>query len=497
LRHIAFQIQYDGRKFFGFAAQDGSGVDTVESIFFAALEKLNLIADRKTCGYSRCGRTDRGVSALGQIVALKVRSSIPLMISITDANAVAKEMDYCTMLNRCLPEEIRVLGWTAVTEEFSARFSASNRRYRYFFVRRDLDITAMQEACQFLVGSFDFRNFCKLDVANVSNFVREIFSAEIKPFIEYSNDLPSSVYMLEICGIAFLWHMVRCIMAVLFLVGEKKEQPAIVSSLLDVVAQPAKPSYIMADDAPLVLHDCAFEHLSLQHSVRSLWELTAHYRTLRDRHLVAMAQARNSLEYLFTQCKVPREEIAQFVQDLQAKQSRVVKRLQSKGIVSEPSADTDSSAVQTTSKKRSFEVMSDSEHISSMTSGLVPWQQAVQEIQEAVSMAPAVEMIPHVPLLQRKREETYEERVKSIMGQKKTRFDRHVQLSTAAAGGSEGGVDDEEALEDSGTGPQSASTKAFFATMRQQGSISLLGGYRESASTELIKVDKSRSVTDL
>lgn len=69
-------------------------------------------------------------------------------------------------------------------------------------------------------------------------------------------------------------------------------------------------------------------------------------------------------------------------------------------------------------------------------------------------------------------------------------------MSTEAAGGSEGGADDEEALEDSGTGPQSASTKAFFATMRQQGSISLLGGYRKSASTELIKVDNSGSVTD-
>ena len=46
-RHIAFQIQYDGRKFFGFAAQDGSGVETVENFFFQALERVNLIADRK------------------------------------------------------------------------------------------------------------------------------------------------------------------------------------------------------------------------------------------------------------------------------------------------------------------------------------------------------------------------------------------------------------------------------------------------------------------
>ena len=37
------------------------------------------------------------------------------------------------------------------------------------------------------------------------------------------------VYILEIRGVAFLWHMVRCIMAVLLLVGEGAEDPGIVS----------------------------------------------------------------------------------------------------------------------------------------------------------------------------------------------------------------------------------------------------------------------------
>ena len=41
-----------------------------------------------------------------------------------------REMDYCTMLNRVLPPEIRALAWAPVTEEFSARFSCSDRTYR-------------------------------------------------------------------------------------------------------------------------------------------------------------------------------------------------------------------------------------------------------------------------------------------------------------------------------------------------------------------------------
>lgn len=388
----------------------------------------------KSCGYSRCGRTDRGVSALGQIVALRVRSSVPLHEELTDETADNHEMDYCTMLNRCLPEEIRVLGWTAVTEEFSARFSASNRRYRYFFARRNLDIDAMQNACQYLLGSHDFRNICKLDVANVSNFVREIFSAEIKPF--RVNEQDESIYMLEICGIAFLWHMVRCIMAVLFLIGEGKEEPTITRDLLDLSVYPAKPSYMMAEDAPLVLHECAFDHLSLHHSTRSLWELTAHYRRMQDRHAVAMAQAYNSLQYIEHMCSVTRTDVESFKEELRKKQARVAERLQSKGIsqrsvgkqlsaASVPTVEEseDDAAAAMKSKKRSFEDMNNPSAspllLPPSALNVVPWSVVLQEIESELNMVPALDAAPHVPLVQRKVEESYEERVKALVGQKK------------------------------------------------------------------------------
>lgn len=75
-RHVAFHVQYDGADFCGFAEQNSekSGTDeTVEFHIFAALTKLRLITDRRSCQYSRCGRTDRGVSAFGQVIAARVR----------------------------------------------------------------------------------------------------------------------------------------------------------------------------------------------------------------------------------------------------------------------------------------------------------------------------------------------------------------------------------------------------------------------------------------
>ena len=34
---------------------------------FETLEKVKLVEDARNCNYTRCGRTDKGVSALGQV----------------------------------------------------------------------------------------------------------------------------------------------------------------------------------------------------------------------------------------------------------------------------------------------------------------------------------------------------------------------------------------------------------------------------------------------
>ena len=276
-RQLAFQIEYDGGNYLGFASQeDGS---TVEHHLFEAFTKLKLIEDRKSCSYSRCGRTDKGVSALGQIISLRVRSANRKGCEASNSTIPSEkeevpEIDYCSMLNRCLPSDIRAIGCTPVTEDFSARFSAAYRTYRYFFLRgqqQSLDIAAMQRAADYLVGTHDFRNLCKMDIANVTNFKREIFSAQIVFFCSSDTNTNGTgdthttdggavqsgddVFMLEIKGIAFLWHMVRCIMSVLFMVGQGLETPDVVQRLLDIHQCPRKPSYMMAPDLPLVLHE--------------------------------------------------------------------------------------------------------------------------------------------------------------------------------------------------------------------------------------------------
>ena len=47
-----------------------------------------------------------------------------------DGTVEVTEIDYCGVLNRVLPPDIRALAWAPVTEDFSARFSCSDRTYR-------------------------------------------------------------------------------------------------------------------------------------------------------------------------------------------------------------------------------------------------------------------------------------------------------------------------------------------------------------------------------
>lgn len=114
----------------------------------------------------------------------------------------------------------------------------------------------MRDAAARFIGEHDFRNFCKMDiVGGVTNYRRRILSVTIDPADPdaINPDSQFAVYCINVRGLAFLWHQIRCMAAVLFMVGRGDEEPAVVSDLLDIESNPCKPQYTMASDLPLVL----------------------------------------------------------------------------------------------------------------------------------------------------------------------------------------------------------------------------------------------------
>lgn len=99
----------------------------------------------------------------------------------------------------------------------------------------------MQKACSLLQRHADFRNFCKMDVHNgVTNYMRNLQSASVHlcPNDSEIKEQGYKMYYLQIKANAFLWHQIRCIMAVLLLIGQEKEEPEVINELLDVDKNP-------------------------------------------------------------------------------------------------------------------------------------------------------------------------------------------------------------------------------------------------------------------
>jgi tRNA pseudouridine38/39 synthase len=288
-RKVAFRLAYLGTNYFGFTGLPSDPLPTIEGQLIGALMKMKLVPGIEECGWSRCGRTDKGVSAFGQVVSLWIRtknengipwdqipktrhfdnpyfareepeSEVEMESLVKDVTEVEDEMAYCSMLNRLLPPEIRILGWSPVPHTFDARFSCTHRSYKYFFHSKGLNIPEMQNAARHFVGTHDFRHFCKLEPTKLHSefFTRTIFESEIVQVNE-------SVSYFFVKGRAFLWHQVRNMMAVLFMVGQNKEHHSIVTQLLDLSLHPpksGKPQYEMAPDKPLCLVDCGYENIT-------------------------------------------------------------------------------------------------------------------------------------------------------------------------------------------------------------------------------------------
>ncbi|XP_021297176.1 tRNA pseudouridine(38/39) synthase isoform X1 [Herrania umbratica] len=266
-RYVALKVMYFGKRFYGFASE--AQMDpTVESEIFKALEKTRLsVGDKKESLYSRCGRTDKGVSAVGQVIALYLRSNLKEadannntsgeLISGTQTEG---EIDYVRVLNRVLPNDIRILGWSPVSIDFSARFSCLAREYTYFFWGGNLNLPDMENAGKKFIGEHDFRNFCKMDAANVHNYRRRVTLFEIS-----SSNMRfegNQLCAIKVKGSAFLWHQVRCMVAVLFMIGQGVESIDVIDALLDTEKTPRKPQYAMAPEIPLVLQSCHFEDVN-------------------------------------------------------------------------------------------------------------------------------------------------------------------------------------------------------------------------------------------
>ena len=172
-------LSYDGSAFCGWQIQPSS--PSVQQCLEEALAKL--------CGgpvaVTGAGRTDTGVHAADYVCHFDLTGPLPFEAS-----------DFCYKLNAILPRSVVVHAVLPAADDFHARFSATQRSYTYFIHRKKdpfvaayswqcgfpgLDFDAMNEACQYLLGTHDFSCFEKVGGANKTSLCT-ITEAFWKPY---------------------------------------------------------------------------------------------------------------------------------------------------------------------------------------------------------------------------------------------------------------------------------------------------------------------------
>jgi tRNA pseudouridine38-40 synthase len=211
---VVIGVEYDGTEFCGWQYQPSQR--TVQGCLEEALTK---VANHPVSTVA-AGRTDSGVHAIQQVVHFD-----------TDSNR--EERNWVLGLNTNLPPDMNITWARAVDDEFSARFSAIKRSYRYIIYNRvgrssihknrmwwyfqPLDEQKMQDAANYLVGHHDFSAFRAKECQAHS---------PMKTIEKITVTRHDDCIAIDVIGLSFLHHMVRNIVGVLIPVGEGKK-PAV------------------------------------------------------------------------------------------------------------------------------------------------------------------------------------------------------------------------------------------------------------------------------
>jgi tRNA pseudouridine38-40 synthase len=229
MRYFKLTIAYDGTDFHGWQIQ--SSKPTVQGEIVGVLRQLT----QENIVLHGTGRTDAGVHALGQVGSFRTQSGL-------------SAADFHRALNALLPPSIRIVNAEEVGPNFSARFSARGKVYRYRLYRGrvvppmiwryvlhypyPLNEDAMNDATARFVGIHDFTSFAASTGSEEDDkervMEREIFAAELAR----SPDNEELVFTVH--GRSFLRYMVRKMVGTLLDVGRGKLTPEDIDRLYEL-----------------------------------------------------------------------------------------------------------------------------------------------------------------------------------------------------------------------------------------------------------------------
>lgn len=222
MARVALGIAYDGRPWQGWQTQPHG--QTVQDRLEQAITGFLTVPTSTICA----GRTDTGVHGLGQVIHL-------------DTEILRTEQSWVRGVNAHLPRSISVQWARVVSEDFHARFSATERTYTYIilntqvrqplwdgragWVFQPLALAPMQQAALALLGEHDFSSF-RSSQCQAKSPVRTMHALTLRQ--------QGACIYVTLRANAFLHHMVRNILGALIQIGQGREPVSYMEHLLSV-----------------------------------------------------------------------------------------------------------------------------------------------------------------------------------------------------------------------------------------------------------------------
>ena len=258
---VRLDLAYDGSGFHGWAKQPGRR--TVQGELEAALETL-FARDQPAPRITVAGRTDVGVHAIGQVAHLDLREAQLTYLRRTRDGRVGRDAGIATLARRLTgmagrEGDVVIHHASAAPLGFDARFSAVWRRYEYritdrpdahdprtrghtLWYPRPLEVEAMNEAADVLLGLHDFASFCKPRPEATTIRTLQSFS--------WSRD--GGVLIARLQADAFCHSMVRALVGACVAAGEARLTPDRVGELRDAHARTSEFAVLPAHGLTLV-----------------------------------------------------------------------------------------------------------------------------------------------------------------------------------------------------------------------------------------------------
>lgn len=187
---VAVKFAYDGTRFMGSQRQPGER--TAESELLKALVKIGAIISADENRFRVASRTDRGVSALGNVFAVDTDFRHQELLAALNASC----------------DDVHCYALADAPKNFSPR-RAQGRWYRYHLPYRGQDIELMTEGAKEFEGEHEFRQFCKPD-GKVT--LRTLGSVTVRQ--------EGELIVIDIRAREFLRNMVRRIVSALDQLGQ-------------------------------------------------------------------------------------------------------------------------------------------------------------------------------------------------------------------------------------------------------------------------------------